>query len=126
MRSLIGNMLPPPVTACPAPDSSSADPQPLRQHVGNARRAKLRGHTLGRQPGDDRVIHGGLAPRHALAPFPHAQQLRRRQAVQGQRRELGVGGLELVERPRDGVAIRQRTRVHARKAGIFAVDVDSE
>ena len=93
MRSLIGNMLPPPVMACPAPDSSSADPQPLRQHVGKARRAKLRGHTIGRQPGDDRVIHGGLAPRHARAAFRHVQQ---------------------------------RNHVHARKAGIFAVDVDSE
>jgi len=53
------------------------------------------------------VMHGGLPARHHLQPVLDGERSRRGQRVKGQRRDLGLGGVEPVEDSGDPLWIRR-------------------
>jgi hypothetical protein len=63
------------------------------------------------------VIDGGLPTTHRLQPVLDGEHFGRGQRIKGQRRDLGLGGLEPVEDGRDGLPIRYRTRSHTSDTG---------
>ena len=85
---------------------ASEHPQPVGQHVGPRLAPQLDRAGLGGEVVGQPVIDGALAAVDRLQPVLDGEHFGRGQRVKGQRRDLGLGGVEPVQDGRDGLPIR--------------------